>query len=781
MRKNEGRATAAKAAGAKGRMAGQTAARPAPQAAKARFGGIDGLRALAILGVIAFHTRPSLLQGGFIGVTMFLVITGFLATRTVIAAVDRTGTFGYGRYLLRRLRRIWPMALATIAITPPLAWLLAPSLLVKAISDTLPHALFAGNWTYIFRKVPYFEAAGLPSPLTHLWFLGVVMQFYLVWPLLMLLLCKATRSAWLRSLVVIAIIGASTAAMALLLDPADTARVYYGTDTRLAELAMGALLAIWMAPRADAGKMADPAAASVPPAPPAPGVPAMGVPPAPGTPIAAFMARNGLPPVPPAPAVAARPMPPAPVPAPAAGTASGISSNLLGMASLATLLAAFWFANGYLPAMYRGGYLLAAFACLCALAAATDGGSIWAKVLSCPPLRYIGSRSFSLYMVHYPLLLFMNPANRTTALPWWGWAVQGLIIWAAGEAMYQLVEKPSGPGRGKAGQTAAAPAAAMPIPAAPNQPAPPVPPVPAPPASVPVAITDGPRPARPRWLGLRPGAWAMSAIGAAMVVALAVAPMDWAGVANARATQLRPELAQPQRRPASGPKPQPQAPDGNGQGTTAGQPARDAQTQDGGAGAAQGKGQKPQRKEPTVKPIAEKVPDNLDASRYAFDPATQTCAADAMLVGDSLIAGTSDAIQAALPNAYIDGVPSRQLPQIADAYSQDTASGASGSVVVFGVGTNGILESADEVQRLVDLTGGKPTYFITIRMPYPGQQDNNNEMLRQAASRNPNVGIIDWHGVSEGHDEYLGDDGIHPNMDGAYAYADMVRKAICGR
>lgn len=94
--------------------------------------------------------------------------------------VDRTGSFGYGRYLIRRITRLWPVMLATIAVVPWLTWMFAPSLLQKVVSDSLPSALFASNWVYIFRKVPYFEAAGLPSPLTHLWFLGVTMQFYLV-------------------------------------------------------------------------------------------------------------------------------------------------------------------------------------------------------------------------------------------------------------------------------------------------------------------------------------------------------------------------------------------------------------------------------------------------------------------------------------------------------------------------------------------------------------------------------------------------------------------------
>lgn len=598
----------------------------------AHFRGIDGLRALAILGVIAFHTRPSLLQGGFIGVTMFFVITGFLATRSVLNMVDRTGSFGYGRYLIRRITRLWPVMLATIAVVPWLTWMFAPSLLQKVVSDSLPSALFASNWVYIFRKVPYFEAAGLPSPLTHLWFLGVTMQFYLVWPLLMVVLGKITKSKWVRSMAILVIMAASTADMVLLFDPANTSRVYYGTDTRLAELAAGALLAIWIAPSSRGTEAAEAGAASQ----------------------TVQIERQ-------------------------AGDKTGarltIVCNVLGTAALAALLTGFWFANGYLSYMYQGGYLITAFISLCALACAVNNDSIWSHVLGCAPLRYIGSRSFSLYVMHYPLLQFMNPATRTQALPWWGWVLEAVVVLAASEAFYQLVE-------------AARKSVQMP----------------------------------------------------------------------------RSQHAKPVKKPA---KPEPESSAinaANGETNTADANKNGSDSQP-----------------PIIKPIAEKVPNNLDISKYAYDPATESCNADMMMVGDSVTSGTSDAIQAAFPNAFIDGLPNRQLPQAVDVYQQDTAAGHSGSVVVFGLGTNGVISNEQEVQQLIDLTGGKPTYFITIRMPYPWQENNNNTMLREAAKKNKNVGIIDWHGYSEGHSEYLNDDGIHPNMTGAYAYATMIRQAVCGQ
>lgn len=572
------------------------------------------------------------MQGGFIGVTMFFVITGFLATRSVLNMVDRTGSFGYGRYLIRRITRLWPVMLATIAVVPWLTWMFAPSLLQKVVSDSLPSALFASNWVYIFRKVPYFEAAGLPSPLTHLWFLGVTMQFYLIWPLLMVVLGKITKSKWVRSMAILVIMAASTAAMVLLFDPANTSRVYYGTDTRLAELAAGALLAIWITPSSRGTEVAEAGAASQ----------------------TVQIERQ-------------------------AGDKTGarltIVCNVLGTAALAAMLAGFWFANGYLSYMYQGGYLITAFISLCALACAVNNDSIWSHVLGCAPLRYIGSRSFSLYVMHYPLLQFMNPATRTQALPWWGWVLEAVVVLAASEAFYQLVE-------------AARKSVQMP----------------------------------------------------------------------------RSQHAKPVKKPA---KPEPESSAinaANGETNTADANKNGSDSQP-----------------PTIEPIAEKVPNNLDISKYAYDPATESCNADMMMVGDSVTSGTSDAIQAAFPNAFIDGLPNRQLPQAVNVYQQDTAAGHSGSVVVFGLGTNGVISNEQEVQQLIDLTGGKPTYFITIRMPYPWQENNNNTMLREAAKKNKNVGIIDWHGYSEGHSEYLNDDGIHPNMTGAYAYATMIRQAVCGQ
>ena len=103
-----------------------------------------------------------------------------------------------------------------------------------------------------------------------------------------------------------------------------------------------------------------------------------------------------------------------------------------------------------------------------------------------------------------------------------------------------------------------------------------------------------------------------------------------------------------------------------------------------------------------------------------------------------------------------------------------------GNIAVVALGDNGPIRDEAELQSIVDAMDGKPVYFLTLRVPV-SWQDQNNAILRSFAASHRNVGIIDWNGTSEGHSEYLYDDGIHPNMTGAYAYATMLRQAVCGQ
>lgn len=650
-----------------------------------RIGAIDGLRAVAIAGVVLYHLRPSPLPGGFLGVTVFLVITGYLATRSVERRIARGGAFPYGRYLAGRLARLLPPVLAAIALTALGTYLSSPGLLPKVQADALPSALFLVNWSYIFRQVSYFAAAGLPSPLTHLWYLAVAMQFYLVWPAVVMAAHRVlrTRGAAIAACAVLAAL--STALMALLLDPAgDTARVYYGTDTRLAELSVGALTALALDGLRARGRRA---------------------------------VREGA------------PLPLTLRVLPAAGA--------LG---LAALLAGFAFADGESPLMYRGGYLLAAVAAGLALAGAQVPGGLLGRLLSLPPLTWLGSRSFSLYLVHYPLLIFMNPAVRTTSPAWWEQAAQVLVALVAAEVFYRLVEAPCA-------RLARRPSAQAPA--------------------------GGGVPARTGRAGRRAGTGplgiplALAAAGAVAVACLAFAPVDWQAVSQRRAVELRPELAQGGDEAGDGGSPA--APEADAGADPAGA-AGDADASVPGAAGEQ---------EAHEGPVAEKVPDNLPWRDWSFDESTGTCDARVLIIGDSVTKGASGTLRAMLPQATVDGQVSRQLYTGPEVYAGHEADGTDGDAVVVALGGNSLIRDESQVQDVIDMVGGKPLYFVTIRSPYP-LQDINNEILRRYASQNANVGIIDWCGASEGHSEYLVDDGVHLTDAGCQAFAQLIRQALCG-
>lgn len=513
------------------------------------------------------------------------------------------------------------------------------------------------NWFYIFRNVSYFAAAGLPSPLTHLWFCGVQMQFYLVWPLILMVLCSKTRSRNTAIGVTITFILISIAAMALMFDPmADTSRVYYGTDARAAELLCGALAAI-AAPR-----------------------------------LREMLSGDARTP----------------------GASKGISKvNAVSVAWLAAVVVGAFTLTGENPLLYRGGFLLLALLTGLLIICVQNTECIVRRLLSVKPLVWLGQRSFSVYLVHYPLLLLMNPATRTTRIAWWEQVLQLVLILAVAEVFYRLVERLWS-----------------------NRPA--------------------QQDSAARKHVLAP-AMVLPALGAACVAALAFAPLDWAGIATARAEQLRPELAQN----AASSK-------NNGAGGKSAESAsnQDAQPND----AAQQKSKEG--------PIAEKVPKNLDWKSFTYDEATGTCDAHVLMIGDSVTAGAQSGIQAALPNAHIDGVVSRQFYTFQDVYAQDTAN-YDPSVVICALGTNGLIRDPQQVQDVINAVGGKPIYFVTVRVPLE-LQDRNNQTIRDVCAQNDNAGVIDWNGASEGHSEYLVDDGTHLTQAGIDTYAALIRQAICG-
>lgn len=365
---------------------------PAVRSPRSHYvGALDGLRVLAILAVLVYHANPSWLPGGYFGVTVFFVLTGYLTTLSIEREIGRAGRLDYPRFVLKRVTRLLPSMLAVVGVSTLLCVFLAPNLLPKVKSDAVPALLFVENVFYIVRKVSYFANAGLPSPLTHFWYLGVVMQFYVIWPLVLLGMRKVVRSRRTACSAVGILSVASAVLMAVLYDPAgDTARIYYGPDTRAAELLLGALAALWTGGRG--------------------------------------LNLRALPAV-----------------EPRLKDAPAWTCDAVALACLAGLGVMCFSLNGYSEFAYRGGMLLAAVLTAVLVSCLCRPQSALAHVLGARPVAEAGKRAFAAYLWHYPLLVILNPATRTIELPVWGWALEFLLIFACAEASYRLFEKGQGP------------------------------------------------------------------------------------------------------------------------------------------------------------------------------------------------------------------------------------------------------------------------------------------------------------------------------------------------
>lgn len=207
---------------------------------------LDGLRAVAVVAVLLYHADVPWAAGGYFGVDAFFVLSGFLITSLLLVEWDRGGGIDLRAFWARRARRLLPaLGLVLLAVVGYAAWVAQPVELRQLRSNALSTIGYVANWHQIFSEQSYFEQYAAPSPLRHTWSLAIEEQFYLVWPLLVLGVLRLRRGSVRALAGVCAVLAAGSAVwMAVLFDPgSDPSRVYYGTDTRVQSLAIGALLA----------------------------------------------------------------------------------------------------------------------------------------------------------------------------------------------------------------------------------------------------------------------------------------------------------------------------------------------------------------------------------------------------------------------------------------------------------------------------------------------------------------------------------------------------------
>ena len=218
------------------------------RSAGTRLPGLDGLRALAIAAVLAFHLDPTWLPGGFLGVDVFFVVSGFLITTLLVRERTITGTVDLPGFWTRRARRLLPALIVCVPASVLLARLTEGDLLVGIGRQVTGALTFTSNWLEIAAGSDYFAATS-PQLFMNLWSLAVEEQFYLLWPLAVLLLLAVVRRPEGRAATALGVAVVSSVLMAVRLDPASPTRVYFGTDTHVMGLMLGAALAfVWAAP-----------------------------------------------------------------------------------------------------------------------------------------------------------------------------------------------------------------------------------------------------------------------------------------------------------------------------------------------------------------------------------------------------------------------------------------------------------------------------------------------------------------------------------------------------
>ena len=341
---------------------------------------LDGLRGVAVIVVLLYHGGATWMRGGFLGVDLFFVLSGYLITTLLLVEWGRKGSINLRGFWARRARRLLPaLALVLVGIVVYALAFAAATQMNSIRNDGLASLFYVTNWRFIFSDQSYFEQFAAPSPLRHMWSLAIEEQFYLLWPFIMVGLLRWRPK--LRSLTRIFVGGAlaSAALMAVLFTPGgDPSRVYYGTDTRAQALLVGAALAALL--------------------------------------LRLRTRRDG---------------PPRPAPV--------VRAGLVGLVVLVVMLV---ITKDTAEWMYRGGYLLAAIACALVITAAVQPSrNLVRAALSPPPLRAVGLVSYGLYLWHWPVYLTLT--EDRVGLGGTGLLLVRLVVSGGfAVASYYLVELP---------------------------------------------------------------------------------------------------------------------------------------------------------------------------------------------------------------------------------------------------------------------------------------------------------------------------------------------------
>lgn len=644
--------------------------------------GLDGIRALAILGVLVYHFTPALLPGGFLGVDVFFVVSGFLITTLLMRELAQRGRIDLPRFWLRRARRLLPALVTVVVLSVAVARLVGGDLLVSIGRQTFGALTFSTNWVEIGAGASYFNSTS-PLLFVNFWSLAVEEQFYLLWPFGLVLVLALTSGTRHRLYVALGLAAASALAMAVLYSPGeDATRVYYGTDTHAFGLMLGVALAFaWAGPERAWLRTA------------------------------AWRRWRG----------------------PAVG------------AALVTLVALMVLLTEADPLTFRGGILLASLATVVLVAGLLESPSPWRLWMSLPTLGWLGSRSYGLYLWHWPVLVI-----AAALVPFAPGTLQGALVLSAAlvvtlvltELSFRLVEMPIrrhgflGPLR-SAGAWLATPWTSSRLPR-------------------------------------------MVAGGLVLLLLLMVAAIVTAPDKSETQRQIEAAEAAMLEQPAVGAARLEAA-----RGVALGSLPTDAPVTDEAAqeDSEQSAADPTTPAEPTDDAAADDaaadVPEQAAEWGYTADedgllvPPSEEITA----IGDSLVVTSRDGLTYRFPDITYAAKSNRQWKDALPVLEQALAEGTVKDNVVVHFGTNAGVDE-DRAREFVEALG--PDRRVVLMNLYGSSTfvPGSNEVIAAIAADHPNVVVGDWQAAATAQPETLQSDRIHPDIDGMHVYAEVVATAF---
>jgi len=345
---------------------------------------IDGLRAIAVTAVVLYHLGISWIPGGFLGVDLFFVISGYVITRLILDSINQSSALDLRAFYAARLRRIYPGFVFMVICTIIFIGVWAPEAIKRFLSD-LPYALTGTiNWFLVARHQDYFEAIGRPPLLQHTWSLAVELQFYLIWPIILLTVLKyfGKKNIARIALLIAIISGVTLFLVSLRLDQSNAqqiSHIYFGTDTHSLGLFLGSALAVSWIPQN----------------------------------LSADIAKR------------------------AQDVIDGI-----GVVGLLGLIATFLFIDETNASLYRLAFPLAGiFGCL-VIISLVHPASRFAPLISSAPFRWVGQRSYGIYIWHWVIFQVTRPSVDLTGESWALYLARVLLVLALADISLRWVEIP---------------------------------------------------------------------------------------------------------------------------------------------------------------------------------------------------------------------------------------------------------------------------------------------------------------------------------------------------